>query len=110
MATLEDLRKKKMEGMLQHNQNLQQQAQEQAQLQQQIEQLEAVIKQFLTKDALARYGTLKTAHPEKAVQLLVILVQAIQSGQIKSQIDDEILKKILQQITPKQREIKIRRI
>lgn len=111
MPTLDEIRKKKLEELMQAQQErLQQQAQEQAQIQQQIEYMEGIARQFLTKEAMARYGNLKTAHQEKALQLLVILFQAIQKGQIKGKIDDSTLKKILGQLTPKKKEIKIKRI
>lgn len=87
---------------------MQQQLQEETQLQQQIQQLEQFVKQFFTKEALARYGNLKTAHPDKAVQLLVLLAQAIQTKQI-SMIDDLTLKEILKKLTPEKKEIKIRK-
>ena len=98
---LHELRKKQLEDM-------QQQAQEQQQLQQQIQQLEIIIKQALTREALERYSNLKTAFPDRAVQLLVILAQAIQSGQI-TKIDDNTLKEILKKLTPEKREFKIKR-
>ena len=111
MSTLEEIRKKKLEQLMQSQQEkLQQQSGEQAQLQQQVEQMEGIVRQFLTKDALVRYGTLKTAHQEKSLQLLVVLLQAIQKGQIRDKIDDTLLKKILEQLTPKKREIKIKRV
>ena len=111
MPTLDEIRKKKLEELMQgQQQKLQQQAQEQAQIQQQIEQMESVVRQFMTKEALARYGTLKTAHQEKALQLLVVLFQAIQKGQVKGKIEDPLLKKILEQLTPKKKEIKITRV
>ena len=111
MPSLEEIRKKKLEEMMRLQQeNLQQQAQEQSQLQQQIERMESLVRQLLTKEALARYGSLKTAHQEKALQLLAVLFQAIQKGQVKKQIDDMTLKKLLEQLTPKKREIRIKRI
>ena len=107
MPTLEDIRKRKLEELMQSQQeNLQ----EQAQMQQQIGQMENIVRQFLTKEALERYGNLKTAHHEKALQLLVVLLQAIQKGQIKGEIDDSMLKKILNQLTPKKKEINIKRV
>ena len=86
---------------------LQQQSNEQMQLQQQIAQLEAVVKQYLSKEALIRYGNLKTAHPEKAIQTLVIISQSIQAGRITEKIDDAAFKKLLEQMTPRKRDIKI---
>jgi programmed cell death protein 5 len=111
MPTLEEIKKRKLEELMQLQQDkLQQQTQEQAQIQQQIELMEDAVRQLLTKDALARYGNLRTAHQEKALQLLIILFQAIQKGQIKSKIDDSTLKKILEQLTPKKKDIKIKRV
>ena len=111
MSSLEEIKKRKFEELMRFQQEKsQQQAQEQSQIQQQIEYMEEVVKQFFTKEALARYGNLKTAHQEKALQLLLVLFQAIQKEQIKSKIDDSILKKILEQMTPKKKEIKIKRV
>lgn len=110
MPTLEEIRRKKLEELMQPQQDrLQRQAQEQAQIQQQIELMENAVKQLLTKEALARYGSLKTAHQEKALQLLVVLFQAMQKGQLKSKIDDSTLKNLLEQLTPQRKDIKIRR-
>ncbi len=83
---------------------------EEMQLQQQVQQLEMLVKQRLTKQALERFGNIKSAHPEKAIQLLAVLGQAIQSGQINDQIDDEQLKEILIKLTPEKKEFKIKRI
>lgn len=111
MPTLDEIRKKKLgEFMRLQQEKLQQQAEEQAQIHQQIEYMEDGVRQFLTREALVRYGNLKTAHQEKALQLLVVLFQAIQKGQVKGKIDDSTLKKILEQLTPKKRDIKIRRV
>jgi programmed cell death protein 5 len=108
---LEEIRRKKLEELMRLQQDkLQQQMQEQAQIQQQIEQMEDVVKQFLTKEALARYGNLKTAHQDKALQLLVVLFQLIQKGQVQNKIDDTLLKKILEQLAPKKKEIRIKRV
>ena len=91
-------------------QDAQAQASEEAQLQRQIEQMEAVVKQFLSRDALLRYGNVKAAHSEKALQTLVVLFQAIQKGQLKEKIDDKTFKKVLEQLTPKRRDIKIKKV
>jgi len=111
MPTLDEIKKRKLDELMQIQQErMQQQAQEHAQIQQQIEQMESVAKQFMTKEALARYGNLKTAHHEKALQLLLVLFQAIQKGQIQDKINDSTLKKVLEQLTPKKKEIKIKRV
>ena len=111
MPTLDDIRKRKLgELMRLQQENLQQQPDEQAQMQQQIERIEKIVRQFLTKEALTRYGNLKTAHQEKALQLLLVLFQTIQKGQVHGKIDDSLLKKILEQLTPKKKEIRIKRV
>lgn len=111
MPSLEEIRKKKLDELMHaQQQKVQQQAQEQSHIQKQIEQMEEIVKQFFTKEALARYGNLKAAHQEKALQLLVVLFQAIQKGQVQGKIEDSLLKKILEQLTPKKKEIKIKRV
>jgi len=110
MDELEEIKKRKM-GELKKSQleQIQQQSQEEEQMKQQIEQLESVVKHSLTKEALERYGNLKAAYPDRAVQLLVIMTQALQAGQI-TKIDDNTLKEILKKISPDKRDIKIRRV
>ena len=104
--SLEELKRRRLEELQRAQQS---QINETAKLQQQIEQIESFVKQAFTKEALERYGNLKTAHPEKAVQILAILGQAIQQGKIEK-IDDTQLKEILLKITPEKKEFKIRRI
>jgi len=108
MPTLDEIKRKKLEELMQNQRS--QQSDEQSQIQQQIEQMESVVRQFFTKEALARYGNLKAAHQEKAMQLLVILFQAIQKGQVQGKIEDSLLKKILEQLAPKKKEFKIKRV
>jgi programmed cell death protein 5 len=109
MDELEELKKKKLQELQQKQQQaLHQQAQEQAQLQQQIEQLEAAVKQFFTKEALERYGNLKAAHPEKAVQVLVVLGQLAQSGKIAQKVTDDQLKALLKEMEPKKKDFTIK--
>lgn len=111
MDELDELKKRRlMELQKQQEDALRQQAQEDQQMQAQVDQLEAAVRQFLSKEALQRYGNLKAAHPEKAIQLLVILGQAIQQGQIKEKISDEQLKNLLARLQPEKKEFKIRKI
>ena len=105
MDELESLRKKKLEELKKH---YHEQSEQNAQAEQQIQQLELIVKQVLTREALERYSNLKTAFPEKAVQILVIIAQAIQSRNLEK-VDDDTLKELLKKIEPKKREIKIRR-
>jgi len=85
-----------------------QELQEQAEFQSQVSQLESVIKTLFTKEALERYGNLKAAHPEKAVQLLAIIGQITQKGNIKK-ITDGQLKALLTKMQDQKKEIKITR-
>ena len=102
---LEELKRKKLEELQQRQFE---QSQEDVQFQQQIEQLESIVRQHLTKDALERYGNIKAAQPEKAVQVLAVLGQIIQSGKL-DMINDDLFKEILMKITPKKKDIKITR-
>lgn len=106
MSELDEIKKKKLEELKQQQGALNQEVQEQLQLQEQIQQLEAVVKQIFTKEALARYGNFKAAHPQKALQLLVVLGQTIQSGQIKT-IDDDNLKDILRKLPSEKKSFRI---
>jgi len=94
---LQEIRQKKL-------QELQNQQSEEQKLADQLEQLEYIIKQRLDKEALVRYGNIRTADPERSRQLLLILAQIK-----RSPITDEDLKEILEKIMPKRREIKITR-
>src|SRR3989344_8531162 len=107
--SLDEIRKRKLEELMRLQQH-KSESNEQAQMQQQIEIMEDAVKQVFTKEALARYGSIKAAHNEKALQLILILFQALQKGQVQGKIDDVLLKKILVQITPKQKEFKIKRV
>ena len=102
MNDIEEIKRKKLEEL----QRQQQFDSEEADIQQQIAQLELLVKKVLTKKALQRYGNLKTAHPDTAVQLLVLLGQAIQSGQIKT-VDDDALKNLLMRLQPKKHKFKM---
>lgn len=109
MDELEAIRQKKLEELEQQiKEQAGQQAGEEIQLKQQIEQLEAVVKTKLTKEALERYGNIRAAHPEKAVQVLVVAAQLIQAGQAEM-IDDEMLKNILVKLTPQKKDFRITR-
>ena len=109
MDEMEEIRKRKLHELRKNQlEKIQQQSQEEQQLQQQIHQLESMVKQVLTREALQRYSNLKTAFPDRAVQLLVILAQAIQSGQI-SKVDDNTLREVLKKLSPEKKEFKIKR-
>ena len=83
--------------------------QEQVRIQQQLQQIEATVKQHMTKEAIARYGNIKSAHPELSLKLLTVLYKAVEMGHLNQQITDEQLKQILMQLTEK-KQFKIKRI
>ncbi len=101
-----------MDGLEQLRQSrlleLQQETIEEQQAQQQISQLEALVKSKMTKEAISRYATLKSAHPEKAMQTLLVLAQLIQAKQVTI-IDDMHLRMLLTKINPEKRDFKITR-
>jgi len=86
---------------------MQKQLNEQIQMQEQLEQLESLAKAYMSPQAISRYGTLKSAHLEKAIQSLVIITQLVQQGSIKEKITDEQYKDLLQRLTPQKKEFRI---
>lgn len=84
-------------------------AQQESALQEQVAQLENIVKQRMSKEAIQRFGNVKIAHPKKAMQALAVMAQLIQQGRL-GQIDDEKLKLIMVQLTPEKKEFKIKRI
>jgi len=109
MSEIDDIRAKRMEELQKLQQQQSQPSSEEEQMKEQIHQLESIVKHAMTKDALARFGNLRAGHPEKAIQLLVVLAQAIQQGQIQK-VDDNTLKEILKKLTPKKKDIKIKKV
>ena len=104
---LEELRRRKM---LELQARLQEQ-ERQAELRRQFEiQKRAALQQILTPEARSRLANIRAVRPEFAEQLELQLIQLAQSGRITSKITDAQLKKILDRITTKRREIKIRRL
>ena len=101
---LEELKRRRLE-QLSHAYREQMQGQnqqrqhEEAEAARQIEALEEIVKARLSKEALQRYGTLKLAHPETAVQLAVAVAQAIESGRLSGVLSDEQLVAALRQLS-----------
>ena len=65
-----------------------------------------VLKKVLSKAAYERLGRIRMVKPELVAQLELYLVQLVQAGKIKSEISDEQLKLIVENLTSK-REFKI---
>ncbi|MBU2589304.1 MAG: hypothetical protein KKA65_02490 [Nanoarchaeota archaeon] len=90
---IEDLKKQRMQEL--QNQRLQNQLHEQIAMQQQVAQLDKAAKLWMKPEALSRYGNLKMAHPEKALQVAVLIAQFVQQGKLQKAVDDEQLKELL---------------
>ena len=102
--SLDEIRKRKLAELM----GQPQQQQDEQQFRQQVQQLETLVKQRMTKEAVQRYGNIKLANPDKAVQLLAILGQFIQSGRLET-IDDELLKKILMKMQEPKKDFNIKK-
>ncbi len=74
---------------------------EEANLQKQIQELEGIAKQYLSKEALIRYGNLKTAFPDKAIKVASLIIQLANSNQITERLDDKKFKFLLEQLQDK---------
>lgn len=62
---------------------------------QQIALLENIAKQNMSKEAIARYGNLKLAHPETALKVIAAIAQAAQLGQLHETLSDVQFKQLL---------------
>lgn len=69
----------------------------------------AILSRILTKEAYERFARVRAVKPELAAQLEAYMVQLFQAGQIKTEINDEQLKQILDKVTQK-KEFRIRRM
>ncbi|MEM4703345.1 MAG: DNA-binding protein [Candidatus Pacearchaeota archaeon] len=83
--------------------------QEIEELTKQLVMLEKIAKQYMTKEAVSRYGNLKIAHPETAVKAISIIAQASQTGQINEPISDDEFKSLLIEIQQGKKTFKFRR-
>ncbi|MBL7051602.1 MAG: hypothetical protein ISS01_00770 [Nanoarchaeota archaeon] len=76
-------------------------------LKQKLEELEKFVKQYLSAEAVTRYGNLKTVHPEKAVQSLIIIAEMAQKGRLNARVSDAQYKTLLVQMKPEKKEFKV---
>jgi len=85
------------------------QNQENLQLQQQIASMENVVKQHLSREALSRFGNIKSAHPKKTLSIIAIVYQLIQQKIIQGKLNDEEFKDILKNIPKEEQNFTIKR-
>jgi programmed cell death protein 5 len=104
---LELLRQKRMQELAQQQASV---AQEEEAKKEFESKKQAILRQILTPEARERLNSLRMAKPEFVEQVEMQLIALAQSGKLKSAVSDEQLKSILLQLTPKKREINIRRI
>jgi len=64
----------------------------------QLETIEKMAKQYMSKEAISRYGNLKIAHLETAVKAITLIAQAGQVGQVKEQLTDMEFRELLMAI------------
>ncbi len=76
-------------------------------LQEKILQIENMAKAYMTKDAITRYGNLKSAHKEKALQVIALIAKLASENQIKEKVTDEQFKDLLRRLEPERKETKI---
>lgn len=103
---LEAIRRRKLQELAHHQEAAQAQQEQAAQVE---AQRQLVLRGLLTPEARERLGRLKTAYPDIASSVEDQLLSLYQSGRLRNLIDDETLKRILAQVVPRKRDIKIER-
>jgi len=82
---------------------------EELELLSQINMIENIAKKKMSKEAIARYGNLKVAHPEIAVKAISAIAQAVQTGYLKEQLSDDDFKDLLIELQRGKKELKLKR-
>ena len=78
-------------------------------IQEKILQIESTAKRFMTQEAISRYGTLKSAHKEKAFQAIAVIAQLVSQNQITEKITDQQFKQLLMKLEPEKKQNTITR-
>ncbi|KQM09823.1 hypothetical protein SDC9_158229 [bioreactor metagenome] len=107
---LEAIRRRKMAGMQSSQQQMAAQQQLAENQRQQAEaQKQAILRQILEPAARDRLANIRLANPGFADSVEMQLIQLAQAGRLRQMVSDAMLKDILRQIAPQQREINIER-
>lgn len=104
---LQEIRRKKLEALQQQGTDA---AQDEMAREQFDQQRQVVLRQILTTEARERLARIKIAKPEFVENVENQLIMLVQSGQVGERIDDKTLVQILEKVTPKKREISIKRV
>ncbi len=103
---LEELRRKKLK-------ELQQQVAQQHIAEAQQQDFEArkyqLMRKILSQEGRQRLENIRMVKPEFAQQIEVQLIQLAQSGRLRGQLSDTAFKKLLEQITGKKKDFKIKK-
>ncbi len=85
--------------------------QRRAEVEQQIQAVrKAALRRILTPEARSRLTNLKMVRPELANRVEDYLIQLAQTGRIRLPVTDEQLKRLLEVLASRKREIRIRRV
>ena len=76
-------------------------------LEENIAEIEKFAKAYMTSDAIIRYGALKSAYREKALQVITLIAKFASEKNLKEQITDEQFKDLLRRLAPERKETKI---
>lgn len=76
-------------------------------IQQKVLEIETAAKKYMSQEAITRYGALKSAHQEKALQAIALIAQLGSQNQIKEKITDDQFKQLLMRLEPQKKETKI---
>jgi programmed cell death protein 5 len=99
-SELEDIKKRRLEELKQsYERQSQKDNLEEAEAEKQLGAIEESVKARFTKEALERFGTLKLAHPEKAMQLIMAIAHAINQGKLTGMLGEDQMKEALKQLS-----------